>query len=306
MTHRLFGLLAPALVAALAVPAYAQQGQPGSEQSQANQPGQSSEQALGDQIRQRQQEQQAQQGQPGQQPMRQAQMSPQQQTLQIAQMIAKGGEEADRMQFQELENHLKGLDQSIRQIQQLSNQPEQNAVDIARWAGLRDEHARGIEDIVAGYFLAQRTLPPTLLQPGHERKAPQAQDQPAQQGEQQQMQQAYQDQLQTAHEILAHLHLAKVTSDPKHVQHVRQFVNDLRQGSQQYQRQVTAHLDRMESEMEQPVQQAGRPGEPGAEPGIDQPEEQRAQREGEGQGQGAQPQPGAASGGQGGANQPGG
>lgn len=311
MNHRLFGLLALAVAAALSLPAFADDpAQPGAQTGQS-----SAQESSVDQP----QTQTARQGESQGMDKASQAMQGQSAHMQIAKMVT-GGEEADRMQFQALDNHLQMLERSINQLQQLSNQPEQNAADIARWSSLRDEHARGVADVVSGYFLEQRILPISLLQPGSERGSQmastagsseqQAREQAGVAGSQseqnQPLQRAYFDQLQNAHEILLHTHLAKVTSDPSHVRELRNLTNNLKQNFQQYQRQVEARLGEMEKG--QTTEQASRTRET-TEPGIDQPSEQRAERErqsGQSQGQtpGVTPPGGAGGTGQPGATSP--
>ncbi|MDX9975568.1 MAG: hypothetical protein RBU21_21460 [FCB group bacterium] len=236
--------------------------------------------------------------------------------------LLKGGEEADRMQFQALDQHLQMLDNSIKQLRQLSSQPEQNAADIMRWSDIRDQHAHGVADVVASYFLEQRLLPPSMPELGFGSASDRAREEAgiagsqsnatssttnnsanasnataagtstasdsARAGQNDPLRQAYLEQLQTAHEVLVRARLVKQSSDPAEVREIRSLVGKLRSNQQQYQRQIEAHLRDMESRGDA-TEQAARAGQQNTEPGIDQPGERQAARPGEAGSSGVSP-----------------
>lgn len=65
----------------------------------------------------------------------------------------------DEMRFEMIEEHLKTVEKSMKQIEALSKQPEKNYNQIVRWVLNKESHADEIAHIVTYYFLAQRIKP---------------------------------------------------------------------------------------------------------------------------------------------------
>jgi nickel superoxide dismutase len=65
----------------------------------------------------------------------------------------------DELRFDVMDEHIETITKSINEINTLSDAPQANANQIARWVINKDEHADELTEIVAEYFLAQRIKP---------------------------------------------------------------------------------------------------------------------------------------------------
>jgi predicted outer membrane protein len=214
----------------------------------------------------------------------------------VAQM-QQGGQEADRLQFEMLDQHIQMLDRALNQLKGLADKPEEKAAEIMRWSAIRDETVSHIQGMVTA-FLSQRVIPLDLQQamfaPRSGQTTPSAS--PSEQQEagvagsqaDRPEHRSYTDLLQTAHAILFHANLAKQTSDDSHVQHLRKFASELKQEHQDAQRSIEARihesgvLDRQKQEETQSASREDQDRE--ATPGIDEAQRRQAIRDRESQG----------------------
>lgn len=62
----------------------------------------------------------------------------------------------DEMRFTMMKEHLLTIEKSMKQIIELSEQPDKNANQIVRWVMNKEQHADELAHIVTHYFLSQR------------------------------------------------------------------------------------------------------------------------------------------------------
>ena len=62
----------------------------------------------------------------------------------------------DEMRFMMMKEHLLTIEKSMKQIIELSEQPDKNANQIVRWVMNKEQHADELAHIVTHYFLSQR------------------------------------------------------------------------------------------------------------------------------------------------------
>lgn len=62
----------------------------------------------------------------------------------------------DSMVFNELHQHITTIDKSMRLIDSLSAQGDQNQNQLVRWVMNKEDHAQKFQTIISEYFLAQR------------------------------------------------------------------------------------------------------------------------------------------------------
>lgn len=62
----------------------------------------------------------------------------------------------DALRFTLIEEHIKTIEKSMRQITELSAQSPQNFNQIVRWVVNKEKHAEEIQHIISQYFLTQR------------------------------------------------------------------------------------------------------------------------------------------------------
>ncbi len=62
----------------------------------------------------------------------------------------------DEMRFTMMKEHLLTIEKSMKQIIELSEQPDTNANQIVRWVMNKEQHADELAHIVTHYFLSQR------------------------------------------------------------------------------------------------------------------------------------------------------
>jgi nickel superoxide dismutase len=65
----------------------------------------------------------------------------------------------DEMRFEMLEEDIRTVEKSMKQIVALSRAGDRNYNQIVRWVNNKDEHAARIQEIVQRYFMAQRLKP---------------------------------------------------------------------------------------------------------------------------------------------------
>jgi nickel superoxide dismutase len=65
----------------------------------------------------------------------------------------------DQMRFTMIEENILTIEKSMKQIGELSMQPDKNFNQIVRWTLNKENHADEIARIVSYYFLAQRVKP---------------------------------------------------------------------------------------------------------------------------------------------------
>ena len=65
----------------------------------------------------------------------------------------------DPARFEEIAEHIKTVEKSMKQITELSAAEKPNYNQIVRWIDNKDEHADKIADVVTYYFMAQRVKP---------------------------------------------------------------------------------------------------------------------------------------------------
>ncbi len=102
----------------------------------------------------------------------------------------------DDLRFAALDEDIRTVEKSMRQIAELSADPGANANQIARWVMNKEVHADRIREAVAQYFLAQRI------------KLPDEGDAAAVE--------AYRDQLARLHKLIVHAMKSKQTTDLAH------------------------------------------------------------------------------------------
>ena len=83
-----------------------------------------------------------------------------------AALMMSGGAEADQVQYDMLDTHIRMLDRAVNEVHRLSSSSSgagandsNNSADLIRWSNIRDENADHIVGVVASYFLSQRLLP---------------------------------------------------------------------------------------------------------------------------------------------------
>ena len=67
----------------------------------------------------------------------------------------------DDARFTSIEEHLKTIEKSMRQIRELSKRSSENVNQLVRWVNNKETHANAISEIVTAYFLTQKIKPDT-------------------------------------------------------------------------------------------------------------------------------------------------
>jgi nickel superoxide dismutase len=62
----------------------------------------------------------------------------------------------DEMRFTMIKEHILTIEKSMKQIIELSKQPEKNSNQIVRWVLNKEQHADELAHVVTHYFLSQR------------------------------------------------------------------------------------------------------------------------------------------------------
>lgn len=115
----------------------------------------------------------------------------------------------DDLRFAALDEDIRTVEKSMRQIAELAADPGANANQIARWVMNKEVHADRIRETVAQYFLAQRI------------KLPDEGDAAAVE--------AYRDQLARLHKLIVHAMKSKQTIDLDHPAALRETLKAFRE-----------------------------------------------------------------------------
>ena len=107
----------------------------------------------------------------------------------------------DELRFKMIEEHILTIEKSMKQIEELSKQPNKNFNQSVRWVLNKENHADEIADIVTSYFLTQRL------------KLVDKKDANAHQG--------YLNKVTLCHEMLVYAMKAKQTTDLAHTEKLR-------------------------------------------------------------------------------------
>lgn len=65
----------------------------------------------------------------------------------------------DPARFDMIAEHILTIEKSMKQISQLSGEPETNSNQIVRWVNNKEQHVEKLSHIVTYYFMAQRIKP---------------------------------------------------------------------------------------------------------------------------------------------------
>ncbi len=65
----------------------------------------------------------------------------------------------DEMRFMMMKEHIETIEKSMKQIIDLSKEPDKNANQLVRWVLNKEQHAEELAEIVTYYFLTQRIKP---------------------------------------------------------------------------------------------------------------------------------------------------
>lgn len=65
----------------------------------------------------------------------------------------------DEMRFMMMKEHIETIEKSMKQIIDLSKEPDRNANQLVRWVLNKEQHADELAEIVTYYFLTQRIKP---------------------------------------------------------------------------------------------------------------------------------------------------
>jgi len=109
----------------------------------------------------------------------------------------------DEMRFDMIDEDLETIAKSMRQIQELSQDPAANANQLVRWVMNKEEHAEKLREILTVYFLDQRVKP--VDDTGSDAY------------------QTYRDQLETLHRMMVQVMKCTQTTDLAHVDELKQL-----------------------------------------------------------------------------------
>lgn len=111
----------------------------------------------------------------------------------------------DSLRIEQIEEHIRTLEKSMNQINELSQETDKNYNQLVRWINNKEDHANKIQDIVSQYFLHQRIKPVSA--------------------ENEEMHQRYVTHLKLLHEMLVYAMKAKQTTDLQYIEKLRQTVD---------------------------------------------------------------------------------
>ena len=106
-----------------------------------------------------------------------------------------------------LKEHIKTIEKSMNQINELSKDPQANMNQLVRWVNNKDTHADAFTEIVTYYFLAQRIKIKDMTDAEAYKK--------------------YQDQTVTLHQMMVYAMKCKQTTDLKNVEKLGALVDQL-------------------------------------------------------------------------------
>jgi nickel superoxide dismutase len=115
----------------------------------------------------------------------------------------------DEVRLDMMEEHVDTIEKSIDEINALSEDPEENANQIARWVANKDAHADMLAEIVTEYFLQQR------IKPMDDDDDDEAYDE-------------YIEQVVACHQILVAAMKTKQSADPDAAEYLEDLVEDFR------------------------------------------------------------------------------
>jgi nickel superoxide dismutase len=126
----------------------------------------------------------------------------------------------DPLRFTLMEEDITTIEKAMKQIAELSQQPQPNLNQIVRWIDNKDTHADRLTEIVTYYFMAQRVKP---ADPADEVAYAK-----------------YLKQITTLHRIMIEAMKAKQTTDLEHCAALRLLVDEFRKSYLGEQAQATA------------------------------------------------------------------
>ncbi len=113
----------------------------------------------------------------------------------------------DEMRLEMIGEHIKTIERSMQQVEELSKADSPNYNQIVRWVNNKEEHADGLTDIVTWYFMNQRVKPVS--------------------GDSQDYQ-TYVSQITMLHEMMFYAMRAKQSTDMENVEKLRQLLEGFR------------------------------------------------------------------------------
>lgn len=116
----------------------------------------------------------------------------------------------DEARFAAIEEDLRTIEKSMKQIKELSADTAKNQNQIVRWVQNKERHADNIAEIVTAYFLQQRIKPAN----GSAKEA-------------------YLNKLSLLHQMLVHAMKAKQTTEVSHVEKLRGLLTEFHEVSLQ-------------------------------------------------------------------------
>lgn len=113
----------------------------------------------------------------------------------------------DEMRLEMIGEHIKTIERSMQQVEELSKADSPNYNQIVRWVNNKEEHADGLTDIVTWYFMNQRVKPVS--------------------GDSQDYQ-TYVSQITMLHEMMFYAMRAKQSTDMENVEKLKQLLEGFR------------------------------------------------------------------------------
>ena len=110
----------------------------------------------------------------------------------------------DELRFKMMEEHILTIEKAMKQMEELSKQPNKNFNQIVRWVLNKENHADELAHIITQYFLTQRIK----LADGKDTKT----------------QRDYLTKITICHEMLVFAMKAKQTTDLAHIEKLRQLL----------------------------------------------------------------------------------
>jgi len=108
----------------------------------------------------------------------------------------------DSLRVEQIAEHIRTIEKSMNQINELSQEGDKNYNQLVRWITNKEEHATKIQDIVSQYFLHQRIKP---VDPSN-----------------QEAYEKYTTHLTLLHELLVYSMKSKQTTDLKYIEKMRE------------------------------------------------------------------------------------
>lgn len=114
----------------------------------------------------------------------------------------------DATRFELLEEHIKTVEKSMKEITELSSAAQPNYSQIVRWVGNKEAHAKELTEIVTFYFMAQRVKPADPKDHAAQSK--------------------YVHQVTLLHQMVVHAMKAKQTTDLAHCAKLRELLGQFK------------------------------------------------------------------------------